>query len=407
MNEKNVFFKYIKLLIIINILYFILEKTYSNLYKFNQKLPERLFWKNQPINLEKIRKEIIDNNNVNYSLNINEIIDKTQYPKISLVITLFNQEKYILKIYSCIQNQSLEDIEIILVDDNSQDRSYYLIQKIMEKDKRIVYLKNSINKGQFYSRNKGVLESKGEYVLIIDPDDLLLNDILIKSYETANYYKLDIIQYYHLEGSFDNNIFKGINSNGILYQPNVKNLFFICPDKFLWDKLIKRKIFIKSIKFMKTKFKKERFIFHNDETACFGVFRVANSYGLLEQIGYFWNRNNSNSTTHKSLKPENANGSFRSLFSIMYYYFEQSDNNVFEKTKGGYDFFKLKINHPYQKQIKYLTKGFDYIIKVLDLYINSPYFTRFQKDSLQIFKDKIIFRKSQINTKNHYEKNGY
>ena len=203
-------------------------------------MPERLFWKNQLINLEKIRKEIINYYNANYSLNIDKIIYKKQNPKISLIITLFNQEKYILKIYSCIQNQSLEDIEIILVDDNSQDSSFFLIQKIMEKDKRIVYLKNSVNKGQFYSRNKGVIKSKGEYVLIIDPDDLLLNDILIKSYETAKYYKLDII------------------------------------------------------------------------------FRVANSYGLLEQIGYFWNRNISNSTTFKSLKPENANENFRSLFSIMY-----------------------------------------------------------------------------------------
>lgn len=363
-------------------------------------MPERLFWKNQLINLEKIRKEIINYYNANYSLNIDKIIYKKQNPKISLIITLFNQEKYILKIYSCIQNQSLEDIEIILVDDNSQDSSFFLIQKIMEKDKRIVYLKNSVNKGQFYSRNKGVIKSKGEYVLIIDPDDLLLNDILIKSYETAKYYKLDIIQYYHLQGTLKDNIFISINSNGILYQPQVKNLFFNCLDKFLWDKLIKRKIFIKSIKFMKKKFKKERFIFHNDETACFGVFRVANSYGLLEQIGYFWNRNISNSTTFKSLKPENANENFRSLFSIMYYYFDQSDNNIFEKTKGGYDFFNLKINYPYQKQIKYLTKGFDYIIKVLDLYINSPYFTKYQKNSLRKFKDKINFRKSKINSKN-------
>ena len=43
----------------------------------------------------------------------------------------------------------------------------------MEKDRRIVYLKNENNRGQFYSRNKGVLNARGEYVIIIDPDDLL------------------------------------------------------------------------------------------------------------------------------------------------------------------------------------------------------------------------------------------
>lgn len=50
----------------------------------------------------------------------------------------------------------------------------------MKKDKRIILLKNSRNRGQFFSRNKGILNSRGEYVLIIDPDDLLLNDIITK-----------------------------------------------------------------------------------------------------------------------------------------------------------------------------------------------------------------------------------
>ena len=48
----------------------------------------------------------------------------------------------------------------------------------MNKDKRIKLLKNKVNRGQFYSRNKAVLSSKGEYVIIVDPDDLLLNNTL-------------------------------------------------------------------------------------------------------------------------------------------------------------------------------------------------------------------------------------
>lgn len=166
---------------------------------------------------------------------------------------------------------------------------------------------------------------------------------------------------------------------GILYQPQVKNVFFNCSERFLWDKLIKRNIFIKSIKFMDKKFRKERFAIHNDETACFGIFRVAYSYGLLEEIGYFWNRNNPNSTSRQNLKPENTNGRFRSIFSTMRYYFEQSDDNAFEKNKGGYNFFKLRIIPRYEKQIRYLTKGFDFINKVIDIYLNSSYFTKYQK----------------------------
>lgn len=71
-------------------------------------------------------------------------------------------------------NQSLTELEIIFIDDASEDNSYLTVQSLMKKDKRIILLKNSLNKGQFYSRNKGILNSRGEYILIIDPDDLLL-----------------------------------------------------------------------------------------------------------------------------------------------------------------------------------------------------------------------------------------
>ena len=66
----------------------------------------------------------------------------------------------------------------------------------MEKDKRIVYLKNDINRRAFYSRNKGVLNATGKYVIVIDPDDILINNILIKAYEAAEKYNLDIVHFY-------------------------------------------------------------------------------------------------------------------------------------------------------------------------------------------------------------------
>ena len=66
-----------------------------------------------------------------------------------------------------------------------------IIKKLMILDKRIIYIRNKENKGQFQSRNEGVLLSKGKYILILDPDDFLLNDILIKSFKAARKFKLD------------------------------------------------------------------------------------------------------------------------------------------------------------------------------------------------------------------------
>lgn len=197
-------------------------------------------------------------------------------------------------------NQSFKKIEIIFIDDASEDNTYLDVEKLMSKDKRITYLKNKENRGQFYSRNKGVLHSKGEFVIIIDPDDYLLNNILIKSYKIAARYNLDIVQFYHIMGNINENIPVIINKNsGIFYQPETSKIFFEYDTRYLWDKLIRRSVFIKSIEFMGKKFRNERFIIHNDETACFGVFKSANSYGQIKQIGYFYNLANANSITKK------------------------------------------------------------------------------------------------------------
>ena len=268
-------------------------------------------------------------------------------------------------------------------------------------DKRIVLIQNSLNKGQFYSRNKAVYNAKGEYILIIDPDDLLLNNILIKLYKISKLYNLDILQFYHMVGNYKNNsIFQmNLSVNEILYPPKIKNLFFNCSDRYLWDKLIKRTVYIKSIEFMVEKYRKERFFIHNDEVTCFGLFKVANSYWLLKEVGYFYNRYNYNSTTKQIYKKHYVNQRFRSLFSIMKYYYEFSDNNLFEKNKGGYFFFQLRIIPRNKRQIKYLTKEFDYINEVLDLYLNSPFFNEEQKMNLKIFKEEVNKRKMKIKMK--------
>ena len=282
------------------------------------------------------------------------------------------------------------------MDDNSIDESFKQINELMKEDRRIEYIKNPKNKGQFYSRYLGIKKAKGDYILIIDPDDLLLNNILKKSYEFAKYYDLDIIHYYHMKGNYSKNVLRKMNFTGIFFNEQVKNIFYNCSYRYLWDKLIKKDIYIKSIEFIKPKYRNSRIIIHNDEVACYGVFRVAKSYGVLEEIGYFYNRENSKSITKFNYKPENINGRFNTLFTIMEYYFEQSDNNTFEKTMGGYNFFELRIRNIYSRKIKYLTNGFNYINTIIDLYLNSSLFNNKQKYNLKQFKDMINKQKFKV-----------
>ena len=327
-----------------------------------------------------------------YQIKSFSIINK---PKISLIVTVYNQQEYINKIYASILNQSLKEIEIIFIDDASEDNSFSIVQELMKTDKRIVFLKNIKNRGQFYSRNRGILFSKGEYVLIIDPDDLLLKDILNKSYRFAKKYLLDIVQFYHLMGDYKKNNLVIINTKSeICFQPETNNIFFDYDTRYLWDKLIRRKIFIKSIYYMKGKFRNERYIIHNDDIACFGIFKSAYSYGQLEEVGYFYNRQTINSTTKKNFLPENINGRFHSIFAIMDYYYEQSENNIYEKTKGGYRFFEYRIVRRYEEKIELLSKGFKYIIFVINKYLESPFFNSTEKSKLTEFREKVYLQKT-------------
>lgn len=293
--------------------------------------------------------------------------------------------------------QTIKEIEIIFIDDASNDNTYLLVKQLMNKDKRITYLKNKKNKGQFYSRNRSILSARGEYIIIIDPDDLLLNDILIKCYAMAKKYNLDIVQFYHIMGGYKKNKLIILNENSeICFQPKTNDIFFNCETRYLWDKLVKRSVFIKSIYFMKKKYRKVRFIVHNDDTACFGLFKTASSYGQLEEVGYFYYRDNKNSTSRNNFLPENINGRFHSIFTTMDYYYEQSENNTFEKTKGGFRFFEYRIIRKYANKIPLLTKGFNYINFVIDKYINSSFFNSTQKEQLSAFKDKVNIQKFKV-----------
>lgn len=336
-------------------------------------------------------------NELNYYINIKKdniesnYFNKSKNPKISLIITLYNQENFIPLIYSSILNQSFQDIEIIFINDGSTDNPYHILKKYMNKDKRIIYMENEINKGAFYSRIKGVKSSKGEYILILDPDDFIINDILKKLYETAKNYNLDILQYYMAIGTTKKfNIWTNMKyKSGILYQPQIKEIFYYCRTRNIADKFIKRGIFLKSIEFMNETYRKERFFVHDDDVTFYGLIKVSNSYGFLENIGYFYRQDNPKSRMFFLHSSNYTNKAFRALFSIMKYYFEQSDNNHLEKNLVAYNFFKLQVNE-YINDLDKLTEEFDYIIDILNLYINCSFYNQEQKYNLIHFELKYV-----------------
>ena len=105
-------------------------------------------------------------------------------PKMSIVIPVYNAEKYIEQcLKSCI-NQTMKDIEIILVNDESTDNTLEILNRYSEKDKRIIVI-NQKNTGPGLARNRGLDIAKGEYVFFVDSDDFFEKNLCEETYNCA------------------------------------------------------------------------------------------------------------------------------------------------------------------------------------------------------------------------------
>ena len=90
----------------------------------------------------------------------------------------------------------MNDIEIIIVDDNSKDNSIKIIHKFMEKDKRIRLIENKTNRKILYSKSIGALNSKGKYIIELDQDDMFIReDAFDIIYNESEKYDLDFLAF--------------------------------------------------------------------------------------------------------------------------------------------------------------------------------------------------------------------
>lgn len=107
---------------------------------------------------------------------------------ISVIVPVYNVEKYLKKCVETIQNQTYTELEIILVDDGSQDQSGAICDELGKQDERIVVI-HQVNSGQASARNAGLKKCKGEYVAFIDSDDtieLTMFETLIRLIEKSD-----------------------------------------------------------------------------------------------------------------------------------------------------------------------------------------------------------------------------
>lgn len=112
--------------------------------------------------------------------------------KVSIIVPVYNVEKYLERCLDSLINQSFHDIEILAINDGSTDRSLEILKKYESTDNRIKIINNS-NVGVSETRNIGIMESKGEFIVFVDSDDWIDKDMIEKMYKFMVNEKSDMV----------------------------------------------------------------------------------------------------------------------------------------------------------------------------------------------------------------------
>lgn len=211
--------------------------------------------------------------------------------KVSVIVPVYNTEKYLKNCIDSLLKQNFEDYEIIVINDLSPDNAEEIIKSY--NDKKIVYIKNKTNKGIGYNRNLGIKKAKGEYVCFIDSDDYVKEDFISKMYNYSKENNLDLCVCDYVNVDEEGNKLKEFNLSDFCITNYEENNKILCEINLApWNKLYKKDMLVKNkIEFSETL---------KYEDLSFVALSIKNSKKIgkiNEQLNYYTIHNNSETTT--------------------------------------------------------------------------------------------------------------
>ena len=245
--------------------------------------------------------------------------------KISVFLPIYNKENYLAKVIENLQNQTLKDIEIVALNDCSNDSSLEILNNLSKNDQRIKIINNDKNHGLLYSRAMGILNCSGEYLMNLDPDDEIKGeDSLEYLYKQSKYLDLDIISFNALDKK-SNSIIKCIGKNIMYKQPDLFYSLFnrknVIREYAIWNKLIKKEIYLSAYEDFKDEIYNGKWNYFEDDIWNILVNRHAKSRLCINKVIYIYNYNKDSLMNQKSRTIEFKNLIYRhemyeKLFSL-------------------------------------------------------------------------------------------
>lgn len=260
-------------------------------------------------------------------------------PKVSIIVPVYNVEKYVGKCLNSLINQTIKDIEIIVVNDGSTDDSEKIIKEFQEKNPdRIIYLKKE-NGGLSDARNFGLPVAKGEYIAFLDSDDYVQLDMYEKMYKMAKKEDSDMVEcdfYWEYPNKTKKDVAeKYFNKKEMLTKVRV----------VAWNKLIKRSILEESnIKFPEG-------YRYEDAEFTYKLIPYLNKVSFVEEpfIHYIQRKNSISNSQNERTKEI-----FDVLEHVIDYY----------KEKGIYEEYKEELEYVYTRLL--LCSSLLRIVKIKD-----------------------------------------
>lgn len=300
-----------------------------------------------------------------------------QSPQVSIIVPIYNAEKYLRQCLDSILQQTFTDFELILVDDGSTDSSADICMEYMQKDERIQYIHQD-NNGVSSARNKGIDISKGKLIYFADADDMLFPDGItcLMFILQEHYSNTDISMGTYIEKREDGNIiFKETKSFYLtLNRIESINLMFDTSkynyQGFLWNKMFKKSIIINNnVRF------DERLHFNEDRIFCLQyICAMKGCMRFISQPIYQY-IHNSQSVMRQSEKvfDKNIYDDFHSSVESLYVLRKnnmphKTINLAYDRIIDSYDFIRHRMRKTHTPNKSRKTKELRYhVIKLLGI----------------------------------------
>ena len=344
-------------------------------------------------------------------------------PKVSIVIPVYNGEKYVKYVLKSIQCQSLKELEILFVDDKSTDKTVEQILYFQKEDPRIKLIKNKKNRGILYNRIYGALQSRGEYVSFIDVDDMYINpNILEISYNECIKNNLDLLEFDYFGGRPNhedkNSIIIHLFTirdknlcNKVYHQPDIKKCFFFEKKRedlisgIVYDKMYSHKEIVKMAEYIGEDFWNQHFIYMEDFIISFAAARTAESFMYISFAGVYHFYENPGGMASGVFDLEGSKLKNKSLTSKKLGDYISMWERAFELTENEPDseFFRLTLlyllQEPDNRDAFARTYHFERLLNLSQRMYYWKYSSEFAKKFAQVFGNDTLRFQVPLNKK--------